>query len=316
MKLSEILDENVDLVEEKVNLLTKEKLKRNYQSKILVLENIRFYKEEELNDPNFAKKISELGDYYVNEAFSCSHRSHASVSMITKYIKSFSGLLFEDELNALKKLTSNITRPLTCIIGGSKVSTKLGVIENLIIKLDNIIILGGMANNFLKYNNVNIGQSIYENNSQETVKKIIHLAKKNNCKIFLPNDVKIGKNYKDKSTNKELNEIQNDDIILDVGNKSLSIISSVLRSTKTVLWNGPAGYFESPYFAHGSSEIAKMISKLSSDGKVYSVIGGGDTVAVVNQNKLFDKFNFVSTAGGAFLEYLEGKELPGISALN
>ncbi len=314
--LSLQLNQEVKLIDKDLNKLKKEELSTNYQNQVLVLENIRFYKEEELNSSSFAKKIASLGDFYVNEAFSCSHRSHASISEITKNIGSFAGLLFEKEINALKKITSEISNPITCIIGGSKISSKIQVIENLIPKFDNIVILGGMANNFLKYKKINIGKSIFEKNSENIVKKLLNLSKKSNCNLYFPEDVNTGKHFNDKSTVKNITELEDDDIILDIGEKTISKVISIINSSKTILWNGPAGYFENPNFAKGSFEIAKKIAKNTSEGKLYSVLGGGDTVSVINKINLFESYNFVSTAGGAFLEYLEGKELPGIKALN
>ncbi len=314
--LSLQLNQEVKLIDKDLNKLKKEELSDNYQNQVLVLENIRFYKEEELNSSSFAKKIASLGDFYINEAFSCSHRSHASISEITKNIDSFAGLLFEKEINALKKITSEISSPITCIIGGSKISSKIQVIENLIPKFNNIVILGGMANNFLKYKKINIGKSIFEKNSENIVKKLLNLSKKSNCNLYFPEDVNTGKHFNDKSTVKKVTELEDDDIILDIGEKTISKVISIINSSKTILWNGPAGYFENPNFAKGSFEIAKKIAKNSSEGKLYSVLGGGDTVSVINKINLFESYNFVSTAGGAFLEYLEGKELPGIKALN
>tara|TARA_B100002051_G_scaffold21813_1_gene17026 strand:- start:854 stop:1960 length:1107 start_codon:yes stop_codon:yes gene_type:complete len=314
--LSLQLNQEVKLIDKDLNKLKKEELSDNYQNQVLVLENIRFYKEEELNSSSFAKKIASLGDFYINEAFSCSHRSHASISEITKNIDSFAGLLFVKEINALKKITSEISNPITCIIGGSKISSKIQIIENLIPKFDNIIILGGMANNFLKYKKINIGKSIFEKNSENIVKKLLNLSKKSNCNLYFPEDVNTGKHFNDKSTVKKVTELEDDDIILDIGEKTISKVISIINSSKTILWNGPAGYFENPNFAKGSFEIAKKIAKNTSEGKLYSVLGGGDTVSVINKINLFESYNFVSTAGGAFLEYLEGKELPGIKALN
>ena len=218
------------------------------------------------------------------------------------------------ELTALKKVTSDIERPITCIIGGSKISTKINVIKNLIPRFENIVIVGGMANNLLEYQGFKIGKSIKEEGIKDTIDKIYSLAKENNCKILLPTDVSVGKSLNDKNKIKHLSEIENDELILDIGPETISSICSLLEKSKTVLWNGPLGYFENPNFAIGSIEIAKKIVAL--DEKIYSVAGGGDTIAVLNEANAFDNLNFVSTAGGAFLEYLEGKELPGIRALN
>ena len=310
------INKKVELIYDNILNLNKSSIKTKFDNNILMLENIRFYPEEETNDSFFAGRISKLADFYVNEAFSCSHRKHASVVAITKFIDSYAGLLFEQEVKALKKITTNITKPITCIIGGSKISSKIKIIENLIPKLNNIVVVGGMANNFFKFNNKEIGKSIYEKNINTTIKRIFNLSIKYNCKIILPRDVKVGKNFESTSENKDLSEIREEDIILDIGNKSVSAIEAIIKKSKTVLWNGPAGYFENQNFSNGSEAIAKIISSRSKANRLFSVVGGGDTVAVINKKKLLKDFNFVSTAGGAFLEYLEGIELPGIKALD
>ena len=253
---------------------------------------------------------------YINDAFSCSHRAHASVSKITKFIPSYAGLQLETEINALKKVTTEIKEPITCIIGGSKISSKISVIKNLIPKFNNIIIVGGMANNILKFKGHNIGRSIQEDNCDLIIKDIFEYSKKNLCSIIIPEDVVVGKTMEGDPIFKELNDIENDDIILDIGLKTIEKINNIINSSKTILWNGPAGYFENPNFAQGSIEIGKKIANKKKSKEIFSVAGGGDTVALLNNIGIFDSFNFVSTAGGAFLEYLEGKELPGIKALS
>jgi phosphoglycerate kinase len=260
--------------------------------------------------------LSSFAELYINDAFSCSHRAHASVANITKFLPSYSGLQFNSEITALKKVTSDIEKPITCIIGGSKISTKIGIIKNLIPKFDNIIIVGGMANNILSYKNYKIGKSIYEENCDEIIKNIFETSKKYSCSIVYPEDVVTGKDLNGKPELKELTEINDDDMILDIGKKTIKKIEDLINTSKTVLWNGPAGYFENSDFAKGSYEIAKTISKNYKSNSIYSVAGGGDTISVLNKINLINDFNFVSTAGGAFLEYLEGKKLPGISALN
>ena len=289
---------------------------KNPDDQIVLLENIRFYKEEEKNDTSLAKHLASFADFYVNDAFSCSHRSHASVSKIAEFLPAFAGLQFETEINALKKVTTEIKKPITCIIGGSKISTKIKIIKNLIPKFDNIIIVGGMANNIISYKGINIGKSIKEENCETIVKEIFETSKNHTCKITFPEDVLVGKSLADKSEVKELNDIKNEDLILDIGPKTIGKIKEIIKTSETILWNGPAGYFENPNFANGSYEIAKTIIKKSKDSSIYSVVGGGDTIALINQINAIQDFNFVSTAGGAFLEYLEGKELPGIKALN
>ncbi|MDC0393517.1 phosphoglycerate kinase [Candidatus Pelagibacter sp.] len=310
------LNQKINLISEDIKMIKDKDLFKNFNGNIVVLENIRFYPEEENNNLDFAQHLSSFAELYVNDAFSCSHREHASVANITKFLPSYSGLQLNSEINALKKVTSDIEKPITCIIGGSKISTKIGIIENLIPKFDNIIIVGGMANNILSYKNYKIGKSIYEENCDEIIKNIFETSKKYSCSIVYPEDVVTSKDLNSEPKLKELTEINDDDMILDIGEKTIKKIKNLINTSKTVLWNGPAGYFENSKFAKGSYEIAKTISKNYKSNSIYSVAGGGDTISVLNKINLINDFNFVSTAGGAFLEYLEGKKLPGISALN
>jgi len=310
------LNENIRLVSKNIKEIKSTDLFDEHDEKIVILENLRFYEEEEKNDNNFAKHLASLADIYVNDAFSCSHRTHASIFEITKFIPSYAGLQLNLEIDALTKITSEIQRPITCIIGGSKISSKINVIKNLISKFDNIIIVGGMANNILKYKGYEIGKSIQENNCNKIIEEIFSLSKKENCKILYPEDVLIGKDLNGSSEIKELNNVSKNELILDIGPKTIKIINQLIEESSTILWNGPAGYFENPNFSKGSVEIAKKIIEKNKNNTVYSVAGGGDTVSFLNSIGATDNFNFVSTAGGAFLEYLEGKELPGIKALN
>ena len=310
------LSQNIKLISKNVKELDSKDLFNGDDEKLVMLENIRFYPEEEENNEKFAKHLSTLADIYVNDAFSCSHRAHASIHEITNFLPSYSGLQINLEVNALKKIKSEIKNPITCIIGGSKVSTKINIIKNLIPKFDNIIIVGGMANNIIKYMGNNIGKSLHEENSNVIIEEIYALSKKQNCKIIYPKDVVVAEDLNGSPINKELNEISPDEMILDIGPKTIKIINETIDSSKTILWNGPAGYFENPSFANGSVKIAKKIIENNKSNKIYSVVGGGDTVSLLNSLNATKDFNFVSTAGGAFLEYLEGKELPGIKALN
>ena len=314
MCIKDKIKKEVSFLKEDIFKLDKKDIFKNSDDKLVLLENIRFYAEEEANDEKFSQKLASLGEIYVNDAFSCSHRDHASVSKITKYIPSYSGIQINTEVNALNKITSKIKKPVTCIIGGSKISSKINIIKNLIPKFNSIIIVGAMANNIFKYQGLNIGDSMHEENIDSIIEEIFSYAEKNKCKIHFPKDVKVGKKLNDISIEKELIEIESDDMILDVGSKTLAEIKKIIDNSSTILWNGPLGYFENQNFSHGSSEIAKYIA--GKGEKIFSVVGGGDTVAVVNSLNIKSKFNFVSTAGGAFLEYLEGKELPGIKALN
>ena len=307
---------NVKLITQNINEIENKYFFDNFDEEILMLENIRFYPEEEINDNKFAKHLARLGDLYVDDAFSCSHRSHASIVEICKFLPSFSGLQMDLEINALNKITSEIAKPISCIIGGSKISTKINIIRNLIPKLDNIIIVGGMANNFIEYLGHKIGKSIKEKNCNLIIEEIIALSKKEKCEIIYPEDVFVSRDLNGSSKKKELYEISTDEMILDIGPKTINKITNIIDISKTILWNGPAGYFENPNFANGSIEIAKKIIENNNSNKIFSVVGGGDTVSLLNSIKAVDSFNFVSTAGGAFLEYLEGKKLPGIIALN
>jgi phosphoglycerate kinase len=310
------LSQNIKLISKDIKEIASKDLFNNDDEKIVVLENIRFYQEEEKNNPQFAKQLASLADIYVNDAFSCSHRAHASIDEITNFLPSYSGLQLDLEVGALKKITSEIKKPITCIIGGSKVSTKINIIKNLIPEFDNIIIVGGMANNIIKYMGNNIGKSLKEENCDPIIKEIFSLSEINNCKIIYPEDIVVGKDLNGNPLIKELNEVSSDEMILDIGPKTIEVINNIIDESNTILWNGPAGYFENPNFANGSIKIAKKIIENNKSNKIYSVVGGGDTVSLLNSINAVNDFNFVSTAGGAFLEYLEGKELPGIKALN
>ncbi len=309
-------NQKIKLIKENIYKLKKKDLFKNSKDRIIFLENIRFYEEEEKNDIDFSRHLSKLADIFVNDAFSCSHRAHASVSKITQFLPSFAGLQLKTEISALKKITTQIKKPVTCIIGGAKISTKIGLIKNLIPKFDNIIIVGAMANNILNYKGNPIGKSIKEDDYKSVVDDIFKTAKNHSCIINYPEDVAVGKNMDDKAIIKELDEVSNDDLILDIGPKTIKKIKNIIEVSKTILWNGPAGYFENPNFAIGCNEIAKKIIEKNKKNRIYSIAGGGDTIAVLNQLRAVNDFSFVSTAGGAFLEYLEGKELPGIKALN
>jgi len=314
-KLSSYLNQDVVFLNESIGSLAIQNSKKIPNGKIILLENIRFHKEEELNSVSFAKELSKIGDIYINEAFPCSHRTHASICEITKHIDSFAGKQLLEEINAIKMLTDNARKPTTCIIGGSKISTKSGIIINLIKKMQNIVIVGAMANTFLKYKGYNIGQSIFEKNQENLIENIIQESKKNNCNLVLPEDVITSKNHNSKGILKNLDQINDNDLILDMGEKTLQNIFKVIDKSKTVLWNGPAGYFEIDEFSLGSKKIANKISDNTKTKSLVSIAGGGDTVAAINKFKCSNGFTYLSTAGGAFLELLEGKMLPGIKAL-
>ncbi len=301
---------------ENIDEKTKYKSLNLKQGEILFLENIRFYPGENRNDEKFSKQLSELGDIYINDAFSCSHRKQASIHKITHFLKeSYAGPLLKKEIDSINLILKEKKSPVTCIIGGSKISSKINVILNLIKNVENIVIVGAMANNFLVYKGFEIGKSLVEEKSSEIIHKIYSEALKNNCNIIIPEDCKISKSFKGKAENREKNEIKSDEIILDAGSKTIELIKNIIDQSKTVFWNGPIGYFENKNFSEGTFSIAKKISENTINNSLISILGGGDTIAAINKSKLNLSFTHLSTAGGAFLEYLEGKDLPGLSVL-
>ena len=314
--LKNILKTNVYFFKGAFDNKTEEKFSHLKGGEVILIENIRFFKEETEDDQIFSKKLGSLGDIYINDAFSCSHRKQASVHNITKFVKkSYAGPLLKKEIKAINLVIKNKKEPVTCIIGGSKISTKINVITSLIKKINNLIIVGAMANNFFVYKNFKVGKSLIEENTKETIKDIYKKAELNNCKILIPEDCMVGTDFDGGGKNKNLNEILDDEIILDIGSNTIKNIQKKINESNTVLWNGPAGYFENENFSRGTLSIAENISKNTIERSLISVLGGGDTLAAINKskNKLF--FSHLSTAGGAFLEYLEGKDLPGISVL-
>tara|TARA_S200000501_G_scaffold98344_1_gene91663 strand:- start:239 stop:1432 length:1194 start_codon:yes stop_codon:yes gene_type:complete len=282
---------------------------------MLLFENIRFFREEESNEETFAKKLSNLGDIFINEAFSCSHRKQASIHKITKFIDSYGGPTLEKETHSIDLILKNKKRPVTCIIGGSKVSTKINILSSLSKNADNIVIVGAMANNFIKFNGLNVGASLVEKNSENIVKDIIAMAEKNKCNIIIPVDCNTSVNVDGSSTYKSLNDVGSEDMILDIGKRTIELISKTIDNSNTVFWNGPAGYYENKNFSVGSELIAKKIAENTKSKSLISIVGGGDTVAAIQNTGLEKVFTYLSTAGGAFLESLEGKELPGIQVL-
>ena len=286
------------------------------EGEIIFLENIRYFKEESTDDENFSKKLGSLGDIYINNAFSCSHRKQASIHSITKFVKhSYGGPLLEKEIKAIDLVIQNKKEPVTCIIGGSKISTKINVIKNLIKNVNNLIIVGAMANNFFVYKNFKVGKSLIEENTGKIIKSIYEKAKENDCEILIPEDCMVSTSFTGSGKNKDLNIIKDDEIILDIGLKTINKIKHKIDQSNTVLWNGPAGYFENENFMSGTMSIAEAISKKTIEKSLISIIGGGDTLAAINKSKNKLSFTHLSTAGGAFLEYLEGKDLPGLSVL-
>ena len=294
------------------------KIKCSYlkESEVLLIENIRFFKEETENDENFSKKLGELGDIYINDAFSCSHRKQSSICNITKFVKEiYAGPLLKKEISAIDAVIKNKKDPVTCIIGGSKVSTKIGVISSLMKIASNIVVVGAMANNFLAYKKYEIGKSLKEENSADVVKKILKEAEASKCKILIPEDCLVSKSFEGEAIAKDIKSVGKDEIILDIGPKTIKIIEEIIDNSNTIMWNGPAGYFESKNFALGTNAIAQKVSENTKNRSLTSVLGGGDTVSAINKCSPDLSFTHLSTAGGAFLEYLEGKDLPGLSVL-
>ena len=314
--LKDKLKTNVYFFRGAFNDETKEKFSHLKKGEVILIENIRYFKEETEDDEGFSQKIASLGDVYINDAFSCSHRKQASVHNITKYIKkNYAGPLLKKEITAINLVIKNKKEPVSCIIGGSKISTKINVITSLLEKVNNVIIVGAMANNFFTYKNLKVGKSLVEKDSKKIIETIYKKAKENNCKILIPEDCMVGINFEGKGKNKSLDDIQDDEIILDIGDNTIKNICEMIDQSNTVLWNGPAGYFENDIFAKGTLSIAEKISKNTLEKSLISVLGGGDTLAAINKSKSKLSFSHLSTAGGAFLEYLEGKDLPGISVL-
>ena len=314
--LKKKLNTNVYFFMGDINEETKSKFSHLKDGEIILIENIRFYKGENDNDDGFAKKIASLGDIYINDAFSCSHRKQASIHKITKYVStSYGGPLLKKEIDKINLVIKNKKKPVTCIIGGSKISTKINVITTLIKNVENIVIVGAMANNFLAYYGFKIGKSLVEKDTKKIIEKIYSEAKKNNCNIFIPEDYNVSKDFKSVGKIKNNNSIVDDEIILDIGPKTIEIIEKIIDKSNTVLWNGPAGYFENKNFSTGTLAIAKKISENTAKKSLISILGGGDTVSAINKNNHKFTFTHLSTAGGAFLEYLEGKDLPGLNVL-
>jgi phosphoglycerate kinase len=284
---------------------------------IAVLENLRFHAGEEKNDAAFAQKLAALGDIFVNDAFSAAHRAHASTDAVARLLPAYAGPLLMEEITALRSVLDKPQRPTAAVIGGAKVSTKIPVLTNLAAKVDKLIIGGGMANTFFLAQGVNIGKSLAEPDFTKTALEIMHAAKARSCEIVLPADVVVAPKFEADAPSKTVPvlEVPSDQMILDVGPKAIAHYNDVLSRCKTLLWNGPLGAFEIAPFGEGTFQVAHAAAAATTAGKLVSVAGGGDTVAALNAAGVTDQFSYVSTAGGAFLEWLEGRTLPGIAAL-
>lgn len=293
-------------------------LKNMKNGDVVLLENLRFYKGEEENDDDFAKQLASGFDIYVNDAFAVSHRAAASTVGVTKYLPSFAGLLLQQEIENISRVMKNPNRPLVAFVGGGKVSTKIGVLKKLVSITDKIVIGGAMGTTFNFALGLPVGNSLYEPDMANVALDIIKLAKENNCEILLPLDKGVGKTFSKDAmrVNRDVNDIHDDDIIMDDGDKTISRNKEILKNAKTVIWNGTFGLAEwGERWGRASFEFAQDLAHFTKIGKIESVVGGGDTVAALNDSGVFDDMTYVSTGGGAFLEFIEGKKLPGIVAL-
>ena len=284
---------------------------------IALLENLRFHAGEEANDGAFAAQLARLGDIYVNDAFSAAHRAHASIAALAGLLPAYAGRLMQAELEALGNALENPKRPLVAVVGGAKVSTKLELLGNLSRRVNKLVIGGGMANTFLFAQGIEVGKSLCERDLAGTARDIIETAKKNGCEIVLPVDAAVAREFKANAAHQivPVDKVPADSMILDIGPATIAALGTLFAGAKTVVWNGPVGAFELVPFDAGTNGVAQVVAKLTQQGKLLSVAGGGDTVAALAHAGVEEQFSYVSTAGGAFLEWLEGKELPGVTAL-
>jgi phosphoglycerate kinase len=286
-------------------------------AEVMLLENIRFHPGEEKNDPEFAKRLAGLGDVFCNDAFSAAHRAHASTEGVAHHLPSCAGRLMQAELEALEAALGNPQRPVVAVVGGAKVSTKLDLLGNLVAKVDHLVIGGGMANTFLAAQGIDVGKSLCEHDLADTAREILAKAEAAGCEIVLPSDVVTAREFKAGAENEVVpaNACPEDAMILDAGPGAVAKVGEVLDGAKTLIWNGPLGAFEIPPFDTATNAAAARAAELTKAGKLTSVAGGGDTVAALNGAGAADSFTYISTAGGAFLEWMEGKTLPGVAAL-
>lgn len=318
VRLGELLDCEVKFASDCIGDQVKAIVNSLKDGEVLLLENLRFHAEEEKNDPEFAAQLAELGDVYINDAFGSAHRAHASTEGVTKYIKiNAAGYLMQKELDYLGSAVSNPERPFTAILGGSKISGKIDVIENLLPNVDYLLIGGGMAYTFYKAMGLEIGDSLLEAEKIDLAKEMLEKFKSSKAKVILPKDVVVTKEFNNDSPSHvvEIDSIPSDEQGLDIGPKTIEEFGEIIRKSKTVLWNGPMGVFEFDNFAKGTDAIAQALADATADG-AKTIIGGGDSAAAIKKAGLDDKVSHVSTGGGASLEFLEGKVLPGVAALN
>jgi len=315
-RLTQLIRRNVPVTGDALGMGTEDAVKRMRPGEILMLENLRFHAEEEANDPEFAKALASYADIYVNDAFGTAHRAHASTVGIAEILPAYAGLLMERELEMLSKVLESPERPFAAILGGAKVSDKIGVIDNLLKKVDVLVLGGGMANTFLLAQGKSVGKSLAEHDRVEDAQRILAAAGKRKVRVVLPVDVIVAKEVTRGTEYKTLpaEKIPASWHIVDVGAKSLELMQDALADARTVFWNGPLGVFEIPSFAHGTKAIARFVAERADNGATV-VVGGGDSVAALTQQGLADRMTHISTGGGASLEFLEGRELPGVQVL-
>ncbi len=309
-KLMEYLDLSVVKADDCIGSEIEKWTQKMDVGEILLLENLRFYKEEKENDENFAKELAKMGDIYVNDAFSVCHRDHASVVAITKFLPSFAGLLLEKEMAVLKKAMEAPEHPLAIIIGGAKISTKIKIVKKFLNLADDILLGGALANTVLRAKGIAIGKSIVEEEMVQDVKNL----EITNTKIHIPVDtvVSVDKGGKEESREAPVGKMEENELILDIGPETENLFSQVIKNAKTIIWNGPVGLFEIEKFAHGTEAVARAVANC----QCYSIVGGGETICYINKLGLADKFSHISTGGGAMLKFMAGEKLPGIEALN
>jgi phosphoglycerate kinase len=316
--LERVLGREVMFISEVSGPVVEQSLGIFREGDIGVLDNVRFWPGEEANDPEFARAIAANGDFYVNDAFSAAHRAHASTEGLAHLLPAYAGRAMEKELKALDAALGNPETPVAAVVGGAKVSSKLAVLEHLVTKVQHLIIGGGMANTFLAARGVDVGQSLCEHDLAGTANAILDKADHAGCTVHLPYDVVVAKEFAANPASLRtcnVHEVAADEMILDVGPAAVEALADVLKTCRTLVWNGPLGAFETPPFADATNALARTAAALTQDGSLVSVAGGGDTVAALNQAGVGQEFTYVSTAGGAFLEWMEGRELPGVKAL-
>ncbi|WP_187336271.1 phosphoglycerate kinase [Novosphingopyxis iocasae] len=317
-EVEEVLGQEIMFVPEIAGDIVAQSIGIMRDGEVAILENSRFYPGEEANDAEFAKAIAANGDFYVNDAFSAAHRAHATTEGLAHLLPAYAGRAMEAELKALASALDNPEHPVAAVVGGAKVSSKLDVLTHLVSKVDHLIIGGGMANTFLAARGIDVGKSLCEHELTDTANDIMERADASGCTVHLPYDVVVAKKFEANAPSRTVNvhEVEVDDMILDLGASAAEALGDVLKTCRTLVWNGPLGAFETPPFDEATVALAKTAAALSKDGSLTSVAGGGDTVAALAHAGVTEDFSYISTAGGAFLEWMEGKDLPGVAALS